>query len=294
MNCSVLMVSHNRKKDLQKSLKILESQIDIKTTEVIVFLDGCSDGSLDLRKDFKFVRWISSPTNIGASAARAQIYAVAQSEILIGLDDDAHFLTSNFLLTIKTIFDAQPNTALIAFEEVKGIFKNDFLVVKKSQRSVQHYLCSEFIGCGFAIRKSMYLQTNGFPTWIDIYGEESCLAIEIISKGFDIVYDSSIKVNHRIDFEKRKKNGQNYFRFGKQLKNVTFYFMVYYENPFLPILKLWLHNFRKYALIDFQYFKVFCKAILLVFINLTVVLKFRKPIKKEILKKIQSLPAIKY
>jgi hypothetical protein len=76
--------------------------------------------------------------------------------------------------------------------------------------------------------------TNGFPVWIDIYEEESCLSIEVMDKAFDILYTNAIKVNHRVNIAKRKLNKQNYFRFERQLKNTTFY----YPYPLLKIIKL--------------------------------------------------------
>jgi GT2 family glycosyltransferase len=267
MQFSILIVSYNRKADLQKSLAILETQIDIMVTEVLVYLDGCKDGSQELKKNFSWVHWIICPTCLGASAARAKLYPMAKGEILIGLDDDAHFISKNYFENIKNIFAQQPNTALIAFEEVKGVFQSDKIALQHSSKEYKQYQCADFIGCGFAVRKSMYKLTNGFPIWVDIYGEESCLSIEILDKGFDIVFDNSIKVNHRVDISKRKSEGKNYFRFGKQLKNITYYYLVYYKKPLFPILKLYFHNFKKYALTDFHCFKIFIKVIFQVFFN---------------------------
>ena len=294
MQASILIVSHNRSDELRQTLSILEGQIDKTKVEIIVYLDGCTDDSASLQQAFPWSHWILSPACIGASAARAKLYPMAQSEIIIGMDDDAHFLTVDFLAKITTIFDLQPNTAIIAFEEVKGVFRSDDEAIKHASQMHQQYYCSEFIGCGFAIRKSMYLQTNGFPTWIDIYGEESCLSIEIIDCGFDIVFDNSIKVNHRVNVQERKSAGKHYFRFEKQLKNVTRYYIVYYKNPLFSILKLYFHNFTKYARTDFTYFKIYFKVIFQILFNLPKVLKFRKPVKHKTILKLKSLANVQF
>ena len=294
MQASILIVSHNRKSDLQKSLDILETQINKQTTEVIVFLDGCTDGSEELQSEFGYIHWILSPACVGASAARAKIYPLAKAKIIIGLDDDAHFLTSDFLSNIEIVFQSQPKTAIIAFEEVKGIFASDDIAMQNADNNRKQYLCADFIGCGFAVRKSMYLQTNGFPTWVDIYGEESCVAIEILDHGFDILYDNSIKVNHRVDMQKRKAEGKNYFRFGKQLKNIAYYYLVYYKKPFVPLAKLCFHNFKKYGLKDFTYFRIFIKTIFIVICNFSKVLRFRKPVSMKTLAKMRTLANLQY
>lgn len=294
MEASILIVSKNRKADLLKTLMVLESFIHKSDVEILVFLDGCSDDSISLQKELTWVRWFVSPVSIGASAARHQIYPLAVSEILIGLDDDAHPLDQDFIFKIETLFKKNPNVGILAFEEIKGIFVSDIEALQYSESQKKEFLTSEFIGCGFAIRKSVYNLTNGFPSWIDIYGEESCLSIEVLSKGLDILYSNEIKINHRVNKEQRKLTKQNYFRFGKQLKNSTYYFLVYYPFPFSSILKLYFHNFKKYALTDWQCFKIYFKAIFVVIIRLPEILSYRNPIDKSLIIKMRSLSTLKF
>src|SRR5690606_3164753 len=125
-----------------------------------------------------------------------------------------------------------------------------------------------------------------FPSWIDIYGEESCVSIEVIKAGFDILYSSDIKVNHRINKSERLQNGNHYRRFGKQLKNTTLYYLVYYKYPLFPILKLYRHNFRKYAIINHKFFLIFIKTIFATLNAAQHVLKFRKPVNRSVIHKL--------
>ena len=257
-------------------------------------MDGCIDGSENLLDELKWVSFFVSKKTIGASAARHQLYPLAKSEILIGLDDDAHPLTKNFLFEIEKLFANNTNVGILAFEEIKGVYASDEDALSQSEVVSKEFLSSEFIGCGFAIRKSVYNTTNGFPVWIDIYGEESCLSIEVLSKGFDILYTNAIKINHRVNIAQRKLNRQNYFRFGKQLKNSTYYFLIYYPFPILNILKLYWHNFKKYALTDWECFKIYFKTIFIVFANIPRVLKYRNPIDKAVIAKMRSFSSLKF
>lgn len=294
MQTSILIVSKNRKKELEFTLKLLSQMLDFSIQEVLVFLDGCTDDSCVLKDKMDWVRWYSSEKSIGASAARHYLYPKARGEFLIGLDDDAHPLKIDFIEQTITIYQKNPNVGIISFQEIKGIFNSDEEALTKFEAKEEEYYCSDFIGCGFAIRKDVYGLTRGFPVWIDIYGEESCLAIEVLSKGFDIMYSNKIKVNHRVDREERKRMGQNYFRFGKQLKNTTYYYLVYYPFPLVKILKLYWHNFRKYALTDIKCFKIFFNVIFEVLLNISKILKYRKPINETIIYKMQYLSALKY
>jgi GT2 family glycosyltransferase len=293
MKISILIVSKNRKKELEITLNKLIQIIDIKDVEILVFLDGCSDNSKELKNNFNEVIWFESQTSVGASMARNILFPKAKGSIFIGLDDDAHILTPNFIQKISLIFLNKPNIGIIAFQEIKGVFNSDIECLNSiDDKEEVGFYTNEFIGCGFSIRKDTYAKTTGFPKWIDIYGEESCVALEVLSLGYDIYYSNTIKVNHRINMIERKRNSQNYFRFQKQLKNTTFYFLVYYPNPIFNIIKLYFHNFKKYGLMNFIYFKLIFKTIFDVLLNFRYVLKFRKPVSKETIKlkrKLQSL-----
>jgi hypothetical protein len=129
---------------------------------------------------------------------------------------------------------------------------------------------------------------------MDIYGEESCVSIEVLSNGSAILYTNRIAVNHRVDREKRFETGRNYYRFGRQLKNTVFYFLVYYPFPLVKIAKLLWHNFKKYACSDWRYFRIYFQSIFSAVTSLPKLLSHRKPIDSQILKRIRQLPPPRY
>lgn len=294
MKASILIVSKNRKEELEFTLTILKKIIDFSIHEVMVFLDGCTDDSFVLKDKMNWVKWYSSEKSIGASAARQQLYMIAKGQFLIGLDDDAHPLNTDFIDKTITIFKKYPDVGIIAFQEIKGVYASNVDALSQSESAEEEYYTNNFIGCGFAIRKKAYESTNGFPVWIDIYGEESCVAIEVMANGFDILYSNTIKINHRVDKEARKNAGQNYFRFGKQLKNSTYYFLVYYPFPLGNILKLYWHNFKKYALRDINCFKIFFSISIEVLLEIPKVLPYRKPVNVKVLDKMRKVKELRF
>lgn len=289
MQTSIVIVSKNRKSELDKTLSIIENLIDFSENEILVFLDGCTDDSYLLTAKYQNVKWFLSKNGIGASAARKQLYLNAKGKILIGFDDDAHPLNKNFIELTKSFFIENKNLSILAFEEIRGVFASDFEALKNSKVQKNDHFTAEFVGCGFALRNEYYQNTNGFPDWIDIYGEEACVSIELLNKGYDIIRTQKIKVNHRVDNHKRMLAGKNYFRFGKQLKNETFFFLVYYPNPINKIIKLYWHNFIKYGIKDWHYFKIYILTIFKVLFLIPTILKFRNPVEKATIFKRESL-----
>ncbi|WP_289663004.1 glycosyltransferase family 2 protein [Flavobacterium panacagri] len=293
MDISILIVTKNRVKELELALNKIFNILDLSKHEILILIDGCSDTQKIIPK-YNWVQWTFIEKSIGASPARTILYKKAKGTIFIGLDDDAHPISDDFINQVTNTFSNNPNSGIIAFQEIKGLFTTDEEAFQHRDSKSLKYKTTDFIGCGFAVKKEVYNETRGFPTWIDIYGEEPCLAIEVLDLGYDILYNSAIIVNHRIDKKQRLAQGRNYFRFEKQLKNTIYYYLVYYPKPTFKIMKLLFHNFKKYALTDKKCFVLFFKSIFEAMKNTSSVLKFRKPVSNETLQKIIELKGLKY
>tara|TARA_R110002020_G_scaffold188328_5_gene387066 strand:+ start:1457 stop:2347 length:891 start_codon:yes stop_codon:yes gene_type:complete len=295
MEASLCIVSRNRKDELYKTLQILQYYINSNKHEILVFLDGCSDNSKKLLVQFPEVKWEVSEERIGASPARRKLFAKAGGEFIFGFDDDAHPLHEDFIKEAIRLFVKEPNLAVISFEEIKGIFKSDTEAMTHHIEDHSYY-CNSFVGCGFVIRKSAYQKISGFPQWLDIYGEEGCVSIQLIDKGYDILYTSLISVNHRVDRQKRKQGGNNAFRFERQLCNMGLYFLIYYPIQLIPkkLVKLFSHNFLKYGVSDWQFFKCYFKGLLIFFTKLPKAFFNRQEVSLKSIKRINQLPHPKY
>lgn len=295
MTASILIVSKNRKEELDKTLNILEGFVDKEVHEIKVFLDGCTDNSIELKQKYPWICWEESEFSLGASKARSILYANALGDLLFGFDDDSHPIQNNFIQLTKELFLSNPKRGIIAFKEIKGEIKDNDIPIEHENEN-QDILVKDFLGCGFCIKREVYNKIRGFPIWIDIYGEEVCVALETLEIGYDILYTHKISVNHRVDLKYRNLHGANYFRFGKQLKNTSFFYLVYYPFPLLikKIGKLYFLNFKKYALQDKYYLKEYLKAAKINLLAIPKILKFRKSVSKKTLKQFNSLPNPKY
>ena len=291
MEASLLIVSKNRSAELHRTLGILQKSVDLDRHEIMVLLDGSTDDSEKLIALYPEVKWEISEETLGASKARSILYKKATGGILFGFDDDAHPLQKDFIKISQKIFTADSKVGIIAFKEIKGIFNSDAEIHKEFKEEKEDYLVKDFLGCGFAIKKEVYEKTNGFPPWIDIYGEEACVAMEVLKSGYDILFTHQILVNHRTQKQRQNTGGANYFRFQRQLKNTTYFYLVYYPFPLLikKILMLYFHNFRKYAIRDRQFFRAFFWAIKEVLMNKNKIMKYREPVTKEEIQRINRL-----
>lgn len=293
MEITILIVTRNRPEELAITLDKLSCLLDLSLHEVLVFIDGCVQTE-SLVDQYHWVHWECSAISLGASPARNVLFKKGKGSIFIGLDDDAHPISKDFIRLTQKIFNENKKVGIVAFQEVRGVFADDQEARHHADPIIKRYATNDFVGCGFAIRKDVYQQTNGFPVWIDIYGEESCVGIEVLDLGYEIRYDNTIVVNHRIDRLQRINQGRNYFRFEKQLKNTIYYYLVYFRNPFFKIAKLLFHNFKKYGLENSTYFQLFWKSIFCALKEFSQVMKYRKPVQQSTLRKMNNLRGIKY
>ncbi|WP_396597058.1 glycosyltransferase family 2 protein [Dokdonia sp. R86516] len=292
MDISFLIVTRNRPVDLRITLDRLKKIIDLDSHEVLVFIDGCEQ-THPLIAEYDWVHWITTDQSISASPARNELYRLAKGRIFVGLDDDAHPISPDFTVEIESRFRKNRNLGILAIQEVRGLFETDEEALSQSIDGAS-YQTNDFVGCGFAIKKEVYDAINGFPLWMDIYGEESAVAIEVMDAGYDILYDYNLKVNHRVNVQKRKVMGRNYFRFEHQLRNVLNYYLVYYPKPARRILRTLLHNFRKYALSDWTYFKAYWRVLIGTLLNIKSTLSYRKPVQLYTIEKRKQLRDLKY
>lgn len=292
MEISFLIVTKNRPEALTLTLSKLEILVDLSIHEVLVFIDGCKETE-NLISSFPWVKWEVSPKSISASPARNQLYKKAIGKIFIGLDDDANPISANFIDAIINAFNTDATIGVLAFQEVKGLFNSDEEALKNAKQT-ESFLTNEFIGCGFAILKKVYDATNGFPVWMDIYGEESALSLEVLNLDYRIKFLPQIIVNHRVDKAKRVEQKHNYFRFEKQLQNSIRYYLVYFSNPSSKIAKLLFHNFKKYALKDSKCFQLFWKVVFSTIVNFFKILEYRKPVSKETIQKLVEVKGLQF
>ncbi len=274
---SIVIVTKNRCEELKKTIEIVLSLIDLTKDEFLIFLDGCTDQSFTLIELYPSIQWHSVTKSIGASGARNALYKYASGNFFIGLDDDAHPLHNDFIERVERLF-SNDSIGLLSFKEVKKVHVSEEEENEILNETPNSYKTNEFIGCGFAVRKDVYQKTNGFPVWMDIYGEEMCLSLEIMEAGYSIKYTNEIAVHHRVDINARKKMGRNYFRFRKQLRNGALFYCIYYKRPFVKLLKLLFHNFKKYALMDGNYFVSYFRALGSLITKIPAIVKYRKPV----------------
>lgn len=127
--------------------------------------------------------------NEGAAARNvAALHADPASDWIVMLDDDSHPLDLGFIERLR----AQP-------DDVGAVSADIFL--GESERSItgreQGGLPEVFIGCGVALRRSLFTALGGYDHTFNYYVEEYDLAARMLLAGSRVVFDPAFRVLHR-------------------------------------------------------------------------------------------------
>jgi GT2 family glycosyltransferase len=226
LKCTLLITTYNRKDELRQTLRQIDN---VKTIDKIVI---CDDGSTDgtnafIREKYPHIDLIEHHKPHGLIASRNQLMDLVDTPYAISLDDDANFLTSHIIDNIIDLFQKQPRCAVQAFRIYWGTDKPVSIDSAAPVEQVQG-----FVGCGHAWRMDAWNEIKPYPEWFEFYGEEQYAALKLYKLDWEIWYNPSILVHHRVDLKQRKANTNQYYsRLRKGIRAGWYLYAMFYPMP---------------------------------------------------------------
>jgi GT2 family glycosyltransferase len=145
------------------------------------------------------VTTVRLPENLGVAGGRNAGVAASSGDVVIFLDDDGWFSDPGLEQLVATRFAADPRLAVLAFHIVdptggEGVsWHVPRLGAGDPDRSSP---VTTFVGAGFAVRKSAYLEAGGLPDAFFFAHEETDLAWQLIERGYTVEYDAGARMCH--------------------------------------------------------------------------------------------------
>lgn len=197
---SFIVISHNRKPMVLACLRSVAAQARGPETEVIVVDNASTDGTVQaVGQEFPEVIMVCLPRNDGPSAARNAGIEKARGDMLIFIDDDAEFVSSEVAATVVSRFAEEPDLAIIAFRIINA-YSDQVMAYDFPGADVSHadeeFETTWFVGCGFALRKRVLQASGPFFAPLFINAEELDLCYRILDAGYRVKYLPSVTVRH--------------------------------------------------------------------------------------------------
>lgn len=193
---SLVVLSYNLKEDLKKLLDYLleTKEFQNEIIEIIVVDNNSTDGSQNLLRKYKntypnlVIKLVDK--NLGAGGGRNVGWEIAKHECIVSIDHDAWISIAD-LIKIPHRLQSLPHVGILAFKIVHPI-------TNELQNPHGDKICeiANFHGSGFAIRKTVVLDTLGMDSEVVYGGDELELSIKAHSAGWKILYIPDIIILH--------------------------------------------------------------------------------------------------
>ncbi|MBF0201256.1 MAG: glycosyltransferase [Desulfamplus sp.] len=196
LRLSIVFLNYNRLEDTILTLSVLErfcrKRRDI---EVIAVDNGSSDGTRNfLSSHLDWITAVFLDSNMGIEGLNMG-FSKACGDYILVLDDDSHPLNEVTLELLIDRFDQNEKTGIIAcrIESKNGDPQRSWHLPEMDEMGES----LAFVGCGFAVRRTLFERIGWFPGNFFLYQNEIDVAIKVVRDGFEVIYDPMCRVVHR-------------------------------------------------------------------------------------------------
>ena len=196
---SVVVLTHNRLNEVTKTVERLLALPDQPT--VIVADNGSTDGTPDaLRRRFAGVRVIACGRNLGAAGRNAGVAAAATDYVAFS-DDDTHWAPGSLAHAVR-VLDASPRVAVLSGRVVVGDEQRiDPTCLTMSASPLQSDglpgpALIGYMACACVFRTAVFREVGGYEPRLFIGGEEALVSLDVLDRGYAIVYCEGLTVSH--------------------------------------------------------------------------------------------------
>jgi GT2 family glycosyltransferase len=210
LKLSIVFLNYNRIQETRYTLAQLSHLLkDRHDVEVIAIDNGSTDGTgAFLQTQTDWVRVICLPTNTGITGYNKG-FKQAKGDYLLVLDDDSHPVDETTLDRIIQCLDTRADIGIVAcrIESLAGEPVYTWHLPKDDAPGPS----MAFVGCGFAIRRTLFEQIGWYPGEFFLYQNEIEVAIQVICHQYKIYYDPNCRVIHRQSPQGRTRWRQVYY-----------------------------------------------------------------------------------
>lgn len=210
---SVVIATRNRRNELREAVRSALAQS--VPLEVVVIDDASTDGTAGmLRAEFPTVRLYRSDEPHGVVTQRNRGVALARAPIVLGLDDDAVYTSSETVAQTLDDF-SDPRIGAVAIPYVDVTRNGSVLLRHRAPATDGVYVTAVFGAGAFAARRDLYLVLGGMRDVIFHQGEERDFCLRLLDAGYvtrlgtgdPLVHkESSIRDVRRMDLYGRRND----------------------------------------------------------------------------------------
>jgi GT2 family glycosyltransferase len=223
---SVVILNYKR---LSALMQAIESVVE-KTyaNKEIIVVDNHSEENVAaaVKRFGSDIQLLELDSNRGACGGRNAGLSVARGEIIITLDNDISFLSTDAIDTAVRLFDQNPEFHVLAFQlrdPDTGELRIREWCHPKDWREFSNtqFPTHFFVEGAVACRRVVFVNAGVYFEPLFVYNEGWDLSLRILDQGFRILYTPEIKVRHLMSAEARSSS-RSYFLFTRNYIWITY------------------------------------------------------------------------
>jgi GT2 family glycosyltransferase len=196
---TILIATKDRASDLRVTLREMRKQ-RYPLTELLVIDDGSKVPVEPLvREAWPGASVIRHEKSAGQCARRNEGFAHANGEYILQLDDDCSLTCPEDLAYAIDQMRRRPEAGAIACY----IVNSAVLPANIETSNLQSGCVASFVGAAVLFRKSAVQQTEGYRAFFGNEWEEEELALQLLGRGWQIVFLPRIVAHHRLSLLNR-------------------------------------------------------------------------------------------
>lgn len=204
---TVQILNWNRRDDLREAIESALVQTYPKT-ETLVVDNHSTDGSVDaVKKLFPDVRVVCLDRNYGCPGGRNRGVLHSRGEFVFFLDNDG-VLARDAVQRAYEAIEARPETAVVTARTMYYFTGEERRLFDKRSPHVGGSYVSTFSGGASLHRKEVFVRAGGYPDDFVYGGEETDLALRMIALGYDIWFEPSSVMLHKMTPEGRDRRAE--------------------------------------------------------------------------------------
>lgn len=202
---SVVVPTHNRREILALTLPTLLSQdIPVDAREIIVVVDGSSDGTAELLRSFPDVRVVAQQ-NRGPAAARNVGFRAARGRLVLFLDDDMQCEPGHFRGHIaahdgeRTIVEGSVQVSDDSADIELARWRHRRVEAHYEQiraRRDERWPWQAIRFANTSLPRALLVESGGFDEQFRFQGEDTELGLRLAGKGAQYIYATNLVVRH--------------------------------------------------------------------------------------------------
>ncbi|NPV58414.1 MAG: glycosyltransferase family 2 protein [Actinobacteria bacterium] len=285
---SAVIPNWHRKNDLREALLAIKAQT-YPVEEIIVVDNNSQDGTREMiEEEFPEVMFIQSPHNIVIQALNIGA-KTASGDIILHQDNDG-VLAPDAVERMVKVFASDPRIAVVhsknLYYDTGEVFDPMRWFTAEEHASEGVFDVPSFHGNGAMIRRDVLEEIDYIEPEIQLYQFERNISAKAIDRGYRIVYHPGSVIRHKISREVRNPGHRLYItmtggwwylaRFypvGKALEKSLYYLV------FFVLYSIKHHTWRD-----------FFRGILDTLLGLPQVLRGRRVVSRETVRKLESKP----